>query len=143
MTNALNIAVAAKQIPRFEAMALNADGRLLRDGVELEMNAYCRRAVSKGIELAHATGGRCTVFTLGPESAEDVLREAIACGADAGLLISDAAFAGSDTLATARALAAALRREGKNNAPCIRRRSPHPYRSAICQLNLDIDCRSD
>ena len=51
-------------------------GRLKRDGVELEMNAYCRRAVSKGVELAAATGGTCTVFTLGPPSAEDCLREA-------------------------------------------------------------------
>ncbi len=52
------------------------------------------------------------VFTLGPPAAEDVLREAVAWGADEGVLISDAAFAGSDTLATARALAAALRHHG-------------------------------
>ena len=106
------IAVAVKQIPRFEAMALKPDGRLQRDGVELDMNAYCRRAVSKGVELARQTGGRCTVFTLGPPSAEAVLREAVAWGADAGVLITDGAFAGSDTLATAQALAAALEREG-------------------------------
>ena len=48
------------------------------------MNAYCRRAVSKGVELARETGGTCTVFTLGPPPAEDALREAIAWGADAG-----------------------------------------------------------
>ena len=54
------------------------------------------------------SGGSCTVVTLGPPSAEDVLREAIAWGADGGLHICDEAFAGSDTLATARALAAAL-----------------------------------
>lgn len=109
---AVRIAALVKQIPAFEAMELGPDGRLVREGLELEMNAYCRRAVSKGTELAKQTGGTCTVFTLGPPSAEDVLREAIAWGADEGVLITDPAFAGSDTLATARALAAALQREG-------------------------------
>lgn len=98
-----------KQVPRFEDMALGPDGRLQRQGVEQEMNPYCRRAVTQGIELARQTGGTCTVFTLGPLDAADCLREAIACGADGGVLITDPAFAGSDTLATAGALAAALR----------------------------------
>ncbi|MEY2455730.1 MAG: hypothetical protein QOK06_824 [Acidimicrobiaceae bacterium] len=108
----MRIAALVKQIPKFEAMELGSDGRLVREGLELEMNAYCRRAVSKGVELAKATGGTCTVITLGPPSAVDALREAIAWGADDGVLITDPAFAGSDTLATARALAAALDREG-------------------------------
>ena len=107
----LRIASLAKQIPQPEALRME-DGRLVRRGVELEMNAYCRRAVAEGVILARATGGSCTVVTLGPPGAEDVLREAIAWGADDGLHVCDAAFAGSDTLATARALAAALRRAG-------------------------------
>src|ERR1700733_9953248 len=93
-------------------MARGNDGRLVREGLELEMNAYCRRAVSKGVEIARDSGGTCTVFTLGPPVAEDSLREAVAWGADAGVLVTDPAFAGSDTLATASALAAALRSEG-------------------------------
>ncbi len=101
-----------KQVPRGEDMQLLSDGRLKRDGIELEMNAYCRRAVSKGVEIARDRDGSCTVFTLGPAVAEDALREAVAWGADEGVLVTDAAFAGSDTLATATALAAALRREG-------------------------------
>ena len=105
----LRIAALVKQIPVGESMTLGDDGRLVRDGIELEMNAYCRRAVSKGVEWARESGGSCTVFTLGPPSAEDVLREAIAWGADRGVHLCDPAFAGSDTLATARALAAALR----------------------------------
>ena len=108
----LNIAVLVKQIPRFEAMTMTENGRLQRQGIELDLNAYCRRAVAKGVELAKLTGGRCTAFTLGPMSAEEVLREAVAWGADGGVLISDAAFASSDSLATSRSLAAALKREG-------------------------------
>jgi electron transfer flavoprotein alpha subunit len=106
------IAVLVKQVPKFEAMELGPDGRLVREGLELEMNPYCRRAVAKGVELAREHGGRCTVFTVGPPAAEDTLREAVAWGADDAVLVSDPAMAGSDTLATARALAAALEHEG-------------------------------
>src|SRR5262245_38725774 len=99
-------------------MELGPDGRLRRDGVELEMNAYCRRAVAKAVELAtERADSTVTVVTLGPPAAEDVLREAIAWGLErdvdiTGVLVTDPAFAGSDTLATARALAAALQHEG-------------------------------
>jgi electron transfer flavoprotein alpha subunit len=104
----VRVAALVKQIPEFEHMKLGADGRLERAGLPLEMSAYDRRAVAKGVELAASSHGHCTVITLGPPSAEDVLREAIAFGADEGVHISDLAFAGSDTLATARALAAAI-----------------------------------
>ena len=104
----MRIAALVKQVPAFEAMQLGPDGRLVREGIELEMNPYCRRAVAKGVELARTSGGTCTVITLGPPSAEDCLREAIAWGCHDGVLITGAEFAGSDTLATARTLAAAL-----------------------------------
>lgn len=108
----LTIAVLAKQVPRNEEIKLQSDGRLQRDGVEMEMDAYSRRAVAKGIELARSSGGRCVVFSMGPPSAIDVLRESIAVGADRGFLLSDPALRGSDTLATARALVSAMRLVG-------------------------------
>ena len=83
----LRIAALVKQIPRFEEMQLGPDGRLKRDGVELAMNPYCLRAVSKGVELAQKTGGSCTVISLGPPAAEDVVRWGVAGGADRGILI--------------------------------------------------------
>ena len=119
----LRIAVLVKQVPQFDEMELGPDGRLVREGLDAEMNPYCRRAVATGVALAKSSGGRCTVFTLGPPTAEDVLREAIAWGADDGVLISDPAFAGSDTLATARALVAALRREGPFDVVLVGRNS--------------------
>ncbi len=118
----LRIASLAKQIPHPESMRME-DGHLVRAGVELEMNAYCRRAVAEGVTLATETGGSCTVLTLGPASAEDVLREAIAWGADTGLHLCDPAFVGSDTLATARALAAALRLTGPYDLVLLGRNS--------------------
>lgn len=114
----MRIAVLIKQVPAIEEMALGPDGRLIRSGSELEMSAYCRRAVSKAVELASQRSDcSVTVYTLGPPSAEDALREAVAWGLDRdvgidAVLITDPAFAGSDTLATARAAAAALTQDG-------------------------------
>ncbi len=99
-----------KQIPAPVEFRMH-EGRLVRDGVPLEVNAYCRRANAKAVELAGADG-EVVVFTMGPPAAVDALREMIACGADRGVHLCDPAFAGSDTLATAVALAAAVRREG-------------------------------
>ncbi|MDQ7910106.1 FAD-binding protein [Phytohabitans sp. ZYX-F-186] len=108
----MRIAVLIKQVPLTDGLALGPDGRLRRDGVPSEINPHCRRAVAKGVELARESGGTCTVFTMGPPSAEAVLVESLAWGADDAVLITDPAFAGSDTLATARALVAALDRTG-------------------------------
>lgn len=109
----LEVAVVIKQVPLAEIMTLGPDGRLRREGVEAETNPYCRRALAKAVDLVHQLGGRCSAFSLGPPPATECLREAIACGADRGILVSDPAFGGSDTLATSRALAAALEREGR------------------------------
>ena len=108
----LRVAALAKQVPVGESLSLRSDGRLDRGSSPLEMNPYCRRAVSKGTELAKASGGTCTVFTMGPPEAEDVLREAVAWGATEGVHLCDPMFGGSDTLATAQTLVAALRRCG-------------------------------
>jgi electron transfer flavoprotein alpha subunit len=111
----MRIAALLKQIPAMEELELAPDGRLMREGHELEMNPYCRRAASQAVQLVTTVPGEhhCSFVTLGPPSAEAVLREALAWalerGASAdGVLITDPAFAGSDTLATARALAKAL-----------------------------------
>ena len=108
----LRVLALAKQIPVFEDMRLGPDGRLVRDGLVLHMNDYCRRGVAQGLRIARASGGTLSVLTLGPPSADTVCREAVAFGADAGLHVTDPAFAGSDTLATARALAAAVEHLG-------------------------------
>ena len=106
----MRIAVLVKQIPA-PAQLRMADGRIVRHGVDLEVNAYCRRANAKAVELA-GRDGEVVVFTMGPRSADDALREMIAAGATRGVHLCDSAFAGSDTLATAVALAAALRLVG-------------------------------
>ncbi len=108
----LRVVALAKQLPKFEAMTLGPDGRLVRDGIRSHMSEHCRRAVAQGVALATTSGGSCTVVTMGSPAAEAVLREAICCGADDAVLLTDPALAGSDTAATAAALAAVLERTG-------------------------------
>jgi len=117
MTGPLRLAVCLKQVPAFESMTLGPDGRLVRDGLALEMNPYCRRAVAKAVELAATHGGDLTFLTLGPDTARDALYEALAWAdqhgaAATGILVTDPACAGSDTLATARALESVVRSRG-------------------------------
>ena len=134
----MHIAVLVKQVPKFEEMELGPDGRLRRDGIELEMNPYCRRAVSQAVELARRTPARASPSSRSDRRpADDTLREAIAWGLARdvdidGVLVTDPAFAGSDTLATARALAAALRRDGpvrSRSSPAATPSTPTPGRS--------------
>lgn len=119
----LRIAVFIKQVPKVETLALDAQGRLQRAGLETEINAYCRRAISKGVALAREYDGHTTVVSLGPSPATDALREALAWGADDAVLVTDPAFAGSDTLATARALNAAAARLGEFDLLLVGRNS--------------------
>lgn len=144
-----------KQVPVGESLELGSDGRLQRSDVELEMNAFCRRAVAKGVELAVKSGGDATAFTLGPPSAEGVLREAVAWGVARGVHLCDAEFRGSDTLATARALAAALREEGPFDLVLVGRNTTDgetgqvgpqiaelldlPFAGGVRELELDDD----
>jgi electron transfer flavoprotein alpha subunit len=124
----MRIAALVKQIPAFEEMELGPDGRLKRDGLDLEMNPYCRRAVAQAVDLADQSDGSCAFITLGPPTAEDILREAIAWALERdvsaeGILVTDIAFAGSDTLATARALAATVERLGPFDLVLVGRNS--------------------
>ncbi|MEU4480547.1 FAD-binding protein [Micromonospora sp. NPDC023966] len=111
MIRGLRIAVLAKQVPAGGIVAMTDDGRVRRDG-PAEINPFCRRAIAQGVILARETGGSCTVLTMGPPAAGEVLAEAIAWGADHGVLVSDPALAGADLQVTAAALTAALRAEG-------------------------------
>ncbi|HEY9069355.1 MAG TPA: FAD-binding protein [Candidatus Ozemobacteraceae bacterium] len=83
-------------------------GTLRRDRLHMIANPLDDRALQMALELKARFGSRVIAVSMGPAAAEEVLRRAVAYGADEAHLISDAAFAGSDTLATAHTLAAAL-----------------------------------
>src|SRR4051794_41823308 len=102
---ALRIAALVKQIPVFEEMRLGPDGRLQRDGLPLEMSAYCRRAVAQGVALARETGGRWTIITPGPPPPEGGLRGALPGGGGDGGVRPQPPLPGPHTPPPPRALA--------------------------------------
>jgi electron transfer flavoprotein beta subunit len=73
------------------------------------LNPFDRCAVEAALELKKERKGRLTALTMGPESSTAALCEVMAMGADQAILVTDQVFAGSDTLATANVLAAAIR----------------------------------
>ena len=108
----VKIAVCVKQVPDATShKRLDAGSRRLDRSGEGVLNATDVNAVEEALRLKDAHGGEVVVVSLGPEKAMESLRKALAMGADRALLVSDEAAAGSDLLATSRALAAALQRE--------------------------------
>jgi len=85
---------------------------MIRDGVEAIVNPLDLYAIEIALQLRDAHGGEVIVVSMGPPKAVKAVKEAIAMGCDSGVLISDKAFAGSDTWATSYVLAAALQRIG-------------------------------
>ncbi len=108
----MDLAVLAKGVPPSEASRYDPVRRaMVRDGIELVLNPFDQRALRVALELRRP-GERTSVLALGPPSVLPLLREARALGADRAILLTDPAFAGSDVLATTRALAGALRTVG-------------------------------
>ncbi|MBV5306386.1 MAG: electron transfer flavoprotein subunit beta/FixA family protein [Desulfobulbaceae bacterium] len=109
----MKIIVCIKQV--LDAKDVHLDpvtNNLLREGVPSIMNPYDQYAVEEAVRLKELLGGEVTVLSMGPPQAEDVLRQAISCGADHAVLVSDRAFAGADTWATSYTLAMAIQAIG-------------------------------
>jgi electron transfer flavoprotein beta subunit len=81
-------------------------------GVAPVMNGYDAHALEAALRLKEQLGGKVTVVSLGPDSARDALKRAIAMGADAAIHVNDPAFTAADSTTTARALAAAIKKLG-------------------------------
>ena len=109
----MNIIVCIKQVPDTTNVRINPEtNTLVREGVQSIINPFDVYALEEGVRLKEKHGGAVTVITMGPPQAADALRDAIALGADKAYLVSDRAFAGADTLATAYALSRAVRKLG-------------------------------
>lgn len=108
----MRVVVCVKYVPVLAKLTFDpVTKRLVRAGVPGEPSAFDVRALVHAIHLREKHGGEVVVVTMGPPEAREGLLECLALGADRGIHLCDAALAGSDTLATARALAAALRPE--------------------------------
>ncbi|MBV8083421.1 MAG: FAD-binding protein [Chloroflexi bacterium] len=116
----MRIAICIKQVPDLEALEFDPVTKTVkREGVMNLVNTYEKHALSAAKQLVEQAGeGEITVITMGPPQAKDALRELLAAGADRAVHLNDRAFAGSDTLATSRALSAAIRQGGYDLVFC-------------------------
>ena len=109
----LRIVVCIKQVPETQDVRLDpVTHTLKREGIKSIINPFDLYALEEGLRVKEAQGGTVTVLTMGPPQAEEALREALGFGADAAVLLSDRAFAGADTWATALTLAGAIKKLG-------------------------------
>jgi electron transfer flavoprotein beta subunit len=105
----LKMVVCIKQVPMVSELPWDrAKGTLQRDLAEGMMNPACRSALDTALRIKETAGGEIVVITMGPPMAEEVLREALALGADRGVLLSDRKMAGADTSVTSYTLARAI-----------------------------------
>src|SRR5437660_4196357 len=108
----MNVVVCAKYVPNPNGIPeLGEDNLLKREGVEGALDPGDEYGVEAGLQVAEAQSGEVTVLSMGPEPANSAVRKALSMGAHKGVLITDDALRGSDTLATAKVLSAAIKRQ--------------------------------
>lgn len=109
----MKILVYVKQVPDTDDVKLDPQtGNLKREGVASVLNPLDANAVEAAIQLKEKYGATVVAISMGPPQAEDVLKKALALGCDEAYLLSDRAFGGADTLATAYVLAKAAEKVG-------------------------------
>lgn len=105
----MNQIVCLKVTPKIEQIKFDEEKKtIVREGVENEINDADKNALEAALKVKDSQGGKVTVLSMGPPSFEPFLKLAVAMGADDAVLLSDRAFAGADTYATSRVLAAGI-----------------------------------
>ena len=106
----MNIVVCIKQVPDTKGgVKFNPDGTLDRAAMLTIMNPDDRAGLEAALRIKDANGAKVTVVTMGLPKADDMLREALAMGADEAVLITDRRLGGADTWATSSTIAAGIR----------------------------------
>jgi len=109
----MHFVVCIKQVPDTAEVKIDPEtNTLVRAGVESIANPYDVVALEEAVRLKEKYGGKVTVISMGPPQADSSLRQALSLGADDAVLLSDRAFAGADTLATAYALSKMIEKIG-------------------------------
>ena len=113
----LNIVVLAKQVPDTRNVgkdAMKEDGTINRAALPAIVNPEDLHALEQALQLKEThPGSKITLLTMGPPRASEIVREGLYRGADTGIVLTDRAFAGADTLATSYALATAVKHIGE------------------------------
>ncbi len=106
----MKILVCIKQVPDTTDIKWTENNTIQREGVESVINPFDVYAIEEALKLKNTIPDtEITVLTMGPFQAEEMLKKAIAVGCDKGILISDKKFAGADTYATGKTIAAAIK----------------------------------
>jgi len=107
----MNTIVCIKQVPAVMEVRFDQERwTIVREGVANMINPFDLHAIEAALTLKESYGGNVTILTMAPPQGEEALLEALAMGADRGVLVSDMAFSGADTLATSYTLAMAILR---------------------------------
>src|SRR5579884_3950677 len=118
----MKIFVCIKQVPDPNTTTNKLDPatkRLVRSGVSLVLDPGDESTISAAIKLRDTVGNsELVALSMGPASAQEAMRRALAMGADRAILVTDPALAGSDAIATARVLAAVLKKENPDLIFC-------------------------
>ncbi len=111
----MHIVVCIKQVPDTTNVRINPEtNTLVREGVQSIINPFDMYALEEALRIKERIGkGKVTVISMGPPQVEAALRDTIALGVDDIILLSDRAFAGSDTLATSYTLSRGIKKLGK------------------------------
>ncbi|MEO7841806.1 MAG: electron transfer flavoprotein subunit beta, partial [Anaerolineales bacterium] len=108
----MKIIACIKQVPDSEAKVKAESGQVSWGDAPLVINPFDEYAVEGALQQKEATGGTVTVLCIGPESAKEALKHALAMGVDDAILVSDPALNSIDTVGAARILAAAIQKIG-------------------------------
>jgi electron transfer flavoprotein alpha subunit len=154
----MKIAVCMKYVPIIARIQFDYETKtIIREGVPSEVNPFDLLGLVRAVELKNSPDDEVVVISMGPPGASEGLTNCVALGADRSVLITDRALAGSDTLATSRALSLALQREkpdliicGRNSAdgdtgqvgPEIAELMGLPHISSVRKLDLSEDKKS-
>ncbi|MBF0563798.1 MAG: electron transfer flavoprotein subunit beta/FixA family protein [Nitrospirae bacterium] len=115
----MKIVVCIKQVPDTSEVKIDPrTNTLIRDGVPSITNPFDMHAIEAALGIKDLTGATVTALTMGPPQAQAALMEAVSMGADDAVLLTDRAFAGSDTWATSYTLAGALKKIGYDLIIC-------------------------
>lgn len=105
----MHFVVCLKQVPDSSEVRIDPKtNTLMREGVPSIINPYDAHALEEAIRLKEKMGGKVTIVTMGPPQAKEAIRKAMSFGADRAILLSDRAFGGSDSLATAYIITQAI-----------------------------------
>ncbi len=109
----MNIVVFVKEVPDMEKVKFDRErGVIDRSSASAQINPFDLNALQAAVDIKEEVGGKITAISMGPPSAEESVKEAIARGADEGILLTDRNFAGADTWATSFILSHAAKKFG-------------------------------